>query len=194
MDNNIGGLAIWTGPCLCIILKLMKQIRMCVGAIRMLSGGPWKLIEDMQKAKEEMEKLKGEAQANKDHMLQYKEIAQVNEVALKQIESAHEKFKVEADKLKKSLEDEIHFLNGRVSELESDLVSKSTEVTSTVSGKEEALSSAFTEIDCLKEENFVEMSQIVELEIQISSLKEDLEKEHQHWHTSQSNYERQVYS
>ncbi|XP_058095907.1 nuclear-pore anchor-like isoform X2 [Magnolia sinica] len=150
------------------------------------------LIEDMQKAKEEMEKLKGEAQANKDHMLQYKEIAQVNEVALKQIESAHEKFKAEADKLKKSLEDEIHFLKGRVSELESDLVSKSTEVTSAVSGKEEALSSAFAEIDHLKEENSVKTSQIVELEIQISSLKEDLEKEHLRWRTSQSNYERQV--
>ncbi|XP_058104759.1 nuclear-pore anchor-like [Magnolia sinica] len=88
-----------------------------------------------------MEKLKGEAQANKDHMLKYKEITQVNEVALKQIESAHEKFKAEANKLRKSLEDEIYFLKGRVSELESDLVSKSTKVTSTVSGKEKALSS-----------------------------------------------------
>ncbi|XP_058111505.1 nuclear-pore anchor-like [Magnolia sinica] len=88
-----------------------------MGAIRMLSGGSWKLIEDMQKAKKEMEKLKGEAQANKDHMLQYKEIAQVNEVASKKIESAHEKFKVEADKLKKSLEDEIHFLKGRFQNL-----------------------------------------------------------------------------
>ncbi|XP_058075021.1 nuclear-pore anchor-like isoform X2 [Magnolia sinica] len=88
-------------------------------------------------------------------MLQYKEIAQVNEVALKQIEFAHEKFKAEADKLKKSLEDEIHFFQGRVSKLESDLVSKSTEVTFAVSGKEEALSSAFAEIDRLKEENSV---------------------------------------
>ncbi|XP_058083931.1 uncharacterized protein LOC131231668 isoform X2 [Magnolia sinica] len=59
------------------------------------------------------------------------------------------------DKLKKSLEDEIHFLKGRVLELESDLVSKSTKVTSAVSGKKEALSSAFTEIDRLKEENSV---------------------------------------
>ncbi|XP_058071669.1 nuclear-pore anchor-like [Magnolia sinica] len=63
--------------------------------------------------------------------------------------------KTQADKLNKSLENEIHFLKGRVLELESDLVSKSTEVTSAVSGKEEALSSAFTEIDRLKEENFV---------------------------------------
>ncbi|XP_058106840.1 uncharacterized protein LOC131250568 [Magnolia sinica] len=46
---------------------------------------------------------------------------------------------IQADKLKKSLEDEIHFLKGRVSELESDFVSKSPEVTSTVLGKEEAL-------------------------------------------------------
>ncbi|XP_058068970.1 nuclear-pore anchor-like [Magnolia sinica] len=127
-------------------------------------------------------------------MLQYKEIAQVNELLLKQIESAHKQFKAEADKLKKSLDDEIHFLKGRVSELKSDLVSKSTEVTSAVSEKEETLSSAFAKIDRLKEENSVKTSQIVELEIQISSLKEDLEKEHICWRTSQSNYERQVYS
>ncbi|XP_058102014.1 nuclear-pore anchor-like [Magnolia sinica] len=61
----------------------------------------------------------------------------------------------EADKLKKSVEDEIHFLKGRVSELESDLVSKCIEVTSVVSRKEEALSSAFAEIDRLKEENSI---------------------------------------
>lgn len=30
------------------------------------------------------------------------------------------------------------------------------------------------------------------LEIQISALKEDLEKEHQRWHSAQANYERQV--
>ena len=72
-------------------------------------------------AKEEIEKLRAEAQMNKDHMLQvkcifnftcnlylvvmfmlkcifsmqYKSIAQVNEFALKQIESAHEIFKIE---------------------------------------------------------------------------------------------------
>ncbi|XP_058075039.1 nuclear-pore anchor-like isoform X4 [Magnolia sinica] len=63
----------------------------------------------------------------------------------------------QADKLKKSVEDEIHFLKGRVSELESDLVSKSTEVTSAVSRKEEALSSAFAEIDRLKEENSIKI-------------------------------------
>ncbi|XP_058087676.1 nuclear-pore anchor-like [Magnolia sinica] len=61
----------------------------------------------------------------------------------------------QVDKLKKSVEDEIHFLKGRVSELESDLVSKSTEVKFAVSRKEEALSSAFAEIDRLKEENSV---------------------------------------
>ncbi|XP_058073035.1 uncharacterized protein LOC131221735 isoform X3 [Magnolia sinica] len=60
-----------------------------------------------------------------------------------------------ADKPKKSVEDEIHFLKGRVLELESDLVSKSTEITFTISRKEEGLSSAFAEIDRLKEENSV---------------------------------------
>ncbi|KAL5972514.1 hypothetical protein ACLOJK_039318 [Asimina triloba] len=140
----------------------------------------------------EMDKLKEEAQANKEHMLQYKEIARVNEVALKQIESAHEKFKAEAVKLKKSLEDEILSAKGRVSELENELLLKSTEAASAVSGKEEALSSAFAEIDHLKEETAIKTSQIVAMEIQISSLKEDLEKEHQRWRNSQENYERQV--
>ncbi|XP_058087464.1 nuclear-pore anchor-like [Magnolia sinica] len=87
----------------------------------------------MQKAKEEMEKLKGEAQANKDHMLWV--------VWICYLDLLSDTLKAEADKLKKSLEDEIHFLKGRVLELESDLVSKSTEVTSTVSGKEEVPSS-----------------------------------------------------
>lgn len=35
-------------------------------------------------------------------------------------------------------------------------------------------------------------SQIVALEIQVSALKEDLEKEHQRWRNAQANYERQV--
>lgn len=74
----------------------------------------------MRTAKEEIEKLKEEVQVNKEHMLQvfilhsiplvecdmntnnwklyilqYKGIAQVNESALKQMEVAHENFKVE---------------------------------------------------------------------------------------------------
>ncbi|XP_010260814.1 PREDICTED: nuclear-pore anchor isoform X2 [Nelumbo nucifera] len=147
---------------------------------------------DINKAKEEIEKLKDEAQANKDHMLQYKNIAQVNEAALKQMESAHEEFKAEADKLKKSLEAEIVSLRERISELESDSILKSKEAASTVAGKEEALDSALAEMTSLKEEMSVKMSQIVGMEIQISSLKEDLEKEHQRWRTAQNNYERQV--
>lgn len=35
-------------------------------------------------------------------------------------------------------------------------------------------------------------SQIVSMEVQVSALKEDLEKEHQRWRTAQTNYERQV--
>lgn len=37
-------------------------------------------------------------------------------------------------------------------------------------------------------------SQIVALEIQISSMKENLEKEHEKWRAAQANYERQVCS
>ncbi|OVA15206.1 Tetratricopeptide [Macleaya cordata] len=147
---------------------------------------------DFLKAKEEMEKLKEEAQANKEHMLQYKNIAQVNESALKQMESAHEKFKNEADKLKKSLEAEIVSLRERISELENDCILKSKEAASAVTGKEEALDSALAEITNLKEDISIRTSKMMAMEIQLSSLKEDLGKENERWRTAQNNYERQV--
>ncbi|CAN6689128.1 unnamed protein product [Malus baccata var. baccata] len=146
----------------------------------------------LRAAKEEIEKLREEVQANKDHMLQYKSIAQVNEDALRQMESAHENFKLEAEKLKKSLETELLSLRERVSELEHECSLKSQEVASAAAGKEEALSSTLSEITSLKEETSNKTSQIVSLEIQISALTEDLEKEHQRWRSAQANYERQV--
>ncbi|KAK9937314.1 hypothetical protein M0R45_014113 [Rubus argutus] len=146
----------------------------------------------LRAAKDEIENLKDEMQANKDHMLQYKSIAQVNEDALKQMEFAHENFKIEAEKLKKSLDAELLSLRERVSELENEIVLKSQEVASAAAGKEEALSSALAEISSLKEETSAKTSQIAALEIQVSTLKEDLEKEHQRWRAAQANYERQV--
>lgn len=146
----------------------------------------------LRAAKEEIKKLKEEVKANKDHMLQYKSIAQVNEDALKQMEFAHENFKIEAEKLKKLLEAELLSLRERVSELEHESGLKSQEVASAAAGKEEALSSALSEITSLKEEISAKISLNASLEIQISALKEDLEKEHQRWHSAQANYERQV--
>ncbi|MFQ6621588.1 hypothetical protein Gotur_002769 [Gossypium turneri] len=144
--------------------------------------------------KEEIEKLKEEAKVNRDHMLQYKNIAQANEDALKQMELAHENFKIEAEKLKKSLEAELVSLRERVSELENESSLKSEEVASATAGKEEALSSVLAEITSLKEETAVKSSQIMALEIQISSMKENLENEHEKWRAAQANYERQVCS
>ncbi|KAI3935317.1 hypothetical protein MKW92_053400 [Papaver armeniacum] len=141
---------------------------------------------DMLKAKQEMGKLKEEAQVNKEHMLQYKSIAQVNEAALKQIEYAHEKFKAE------SLEAEIVSLRERVSELENDCVSKSKEVVNAVTGKEEALDAALAEISNLKEDISLKTSKMMAMELQLSSLKEDLGKENERWRNAQNNYERQV--
>uniref|UniRef100_A0A5B6ZUV8 Putative nuclear-pore anchor isoform X1 n=1 Tax=Davidia involucrata TaxID=16924 RepID=A0A5B6ZUV8_DAVIN len=149
-------------------------------------------IADLHIAKEEIKKLKEEAQVNKDHMLQYKSIAEVNEVALKQMEFAHENFKIEADKVKTSLEAELVSLKERVNELESECISKSKEATSAAAGKEEALASVLSEIASLREESSVKMSQIAAMDVQIFALKEDLEKEHQKWRAAQTNYERQV--
>ncbi|KAG9439272.1 hypothetical protein H6P81_019437 [Aristolochia fimbriata] len=150
------------------------------------------VTDDLQRAKEELGRVKEEAQAYKEQMLQFKEIAQVNEVALKQIESAHESLKAEADDLRSSLEAEIFSLNKRVSELEGDVVSKVAEATFAIAEKEENLSSALSEINHLKEENFKKISQVMELEMQISTLRDELAREHQCWRAAQDNFERQV--
>ncbi|KAA8523384.1 hypothetical protein F0562_009807 [Nyssa sinensis] len=157
-----------------------------------LSFSPNEAVADLNIAKEEIKKLKEEAQVSKDHMLQYRSIAEVNEEALKQMEFAHENFKIEADKLKTSLEAELVSLKERVNELESECISKSREAASAAAGKEEALASALSEISSLREESSVKTSQIAALDVQIFALKEDLEKEHQKWRAAQTNYERQV--
>ncbi|XP_047951702.1 nuclear-pore anchor-like [Salvia hispanica] len=146
----------------------------------------------LAKFRDEIEKLREEAEASKNHMLQYKSIAQVNEEALTQLELAHENFKKEADEVKRSLENEIHLLREHVNELESECKLKTEEAISATSGKEEALAGALSEIASVKDAFSVKISQIVVMESQISTLKEDLESEHKKWRTAQDNYERQV--
>ncbi|KAL3614899.1 hypothetical protein CASFOL_040560 [Castilleja foliolosa] len=142
--------------------------------------------------RDEIENLRRDAQASKDHMLQYKSIAQVNEEALKQMELAHENYRNEADDVKRSLESEIHSLRERFIELESVCKLKTEEVISATAEKEEALAGSLSEIASLKDDCSAKMSQIVVLESQIFALKDDLESEHQRWRTTQDNYERQV--
>ncbi|KAH7688768.1 nucleoprotein TPR protein [Dioscorea alata] len=143
-------------------------------------------------AAEDAEKLKEEAQANKNYMLQYKEIAQTNENALKQIELAHEEYKTEAERLKKALEAEVLSLKNKIAEIESFYASKSEEANRAMEDKEKALSSAMDEKSSLKKELAEKLVRIGYLEIQVSSLSDDLEKEHKRWRTAQDNYERQV--
>ncbi|CAN0901754.1 Nuclear-pore anchor [Linum grandiflorum] len=157
-----------------------------------LSVSPAEATTDLIMAKEELEKLREEAQANKDHMVQYKNIAQVNEDALKQMEAAHENFKIESEKLKESLEAELIALRGKISELENELRLKSEEVVAAVAGNGETLTSALAEVTALKEEASDKTSQIAALEMQVSVLKEDLGKERERWRSAQTNYERQV--
>ncbi|KAL2932133.1 Nuclear-pore anchor [Bienertia sinuspersici] len=143
-------------------------------------------------SREEIERLKAEAQASKNHMQQYKSIAEVNEAALKQMEGAHENFKIEAEQMKKNLEAEIQSLRDRVHELESDSNLKIEEAVSAASQKDEALASAFAEINSLKVESSTKVSQVEALEAQVTVLKDDLEREHQRALAVQANYERQV--
>ncbi|XP_017641194.1 nuclear-pore anchor isoform X1 [Gossypium arboreum] len=179
------------------LADLEKNLKSSDAKILALDGGTPSAFStneetELPMTKEEREKLKEEAKVNRDHMLQYKNIAQANEDALKQMELAHENFKIEAEKLKKSLEAELVSLRERVSELENESSLKSEEVASATAGKEEALSSVLAEISSLKEETAVKSSQIMALEIQISSMKENLENEHEKWRAAQANYERQV--
>ncbi|KAL0725759.1 hypothetical protein Bca4012_040358 [Brassica carinata] len=162
-----------------------------------LNGGVVALSDDemsveLRTAKEEMEKLRGDVESSKSHMLQYKSIAQVNETALKQMESAHENFRLEAEKRQESLEAELVSLRERVSELENDCLQKSEQIANAAAGKEDALVSASAEIASLREESLVKSSQIEAMNIQMSTLKDDLEKEHEKWRVAQRNYERQV--
>ncbi|XP_024989705.1 nuclear-pore anchor [Cynara cardunculus var. scolymus] len=143
-------------------------------------------------AKEEVEKLRVEVQVNKDHMLQYKSIAQVNETALKQMEASHENFKAEAEKVKKSLEDELVSLKEQVNQLQDGYNLKAKELASASVSQEEALAFSLSEVSSLREECTSKMLRIEALESQMSALKDDLEKEHLRWRTAQDNYERQV--
>ncbi|KAL4293697.1 hypothetical protein S83_062924 [Arachis hypogaea] len=163
-----------------------------VGVSGFLSSSSDVVAGELQAAKEEIEKLKEEADANKAHMLQYKSIAEVNEDALKRIETALENYKVEAGNEKKALEGELHSLREKVVELKNETSLKCEEVASVTAGKDKALSSALAEITTLKEEILAKCSQISAMEVQISGFKEQLDEEHKKWRSAQNNYERQV--
>ncbi|KAL0808174.1 hypothetical protein Bca101_100666 [Brassica carinata] len=167
-----------------------KSIDMDSGGVVSLSDN--EMSVELRTAKEEMEKLRGDVESSKSHMLQYKSIAQVNEIALKQMESAHENFRLEAEKRQESLEAELVSLRERVSVLENDCLQKSEQITNAAAGKEDALVSASAEIASLREESLVKSSQIEAMNIQMSTMKDDLEKEHEKWRVAQRNYERQV--
>ncbi|XP_010472779.1 PREDICTED: nuclear-pore anchor [Camelina sativa] len=167
-----------------------KVLDMDNGGIISLSDN--EMSVELRIAKDEIEKLSGDVESSKSHMLQYKSIAQVNETALKQMESAHENFRLEAEKRQRSLEAELVALRERVSELENDCIQKSEQLATAAAGKEDALVSASAEIASLREESLVKNSQMEALNIQMSTLKNDLEMEHEKWRVAQRNYERQV--
>ncbi|RYR53574.1 hypothetical protein Ahy_A06g028755 [Arachis hypogaea] len=163
-----------------------------VGVSGLPSSSSDEVDGELQTAKAEIEKLKEEADAIKAHMLQYKSIAEVNEDALKRIETAHENYKVEAENEKKALEAEVHSLREKVAELENETSLKCEEVASASAGKDQALASALAEITNLKEEILAKCSQISAMEVQMSGFKEQLDGEHKKWRAAQDNYERQV--
>lgn len=150
------------------------------------------VIMELQKAREVIEHLKEDLQASIQHTEQYKCIAQANEDALRQIESAHEHFKTEAGKLKQSLESEVSALKKRISDLEVEVTEKEVAAASAMEEKERVLINLSKEMTAISDDNHLKTGQLEEAQICITALKADLEKEHQNWRTAQSNYERQV--
>ncbi|PKA47867.1 Nuclear-pore anchor [Apostasia shenzhenica] len=126
---------------------------------KQVSEEPWN-------AKEELEKMKEEARASKEYMLQ-------------------------AIKMKKALEYEVESFKKQVVELERNYMLKCEEVACTIEAKETALTSTMTETSSLRDEVSEKLTRIGILEIQISSLQSDLDKEHKRWRIAQDNYERQ---
>eukprot|EP01018_Ginkgo_biloba_P028799 Gb_36757 [translate_table: standard] len=157
-----------------------------------MAVGEEEVIMALQKAREEIEQLREDLQASKQHTEQFKFIAQANEDALRQIESAHNHFKTEADKLKQSLEAEVSALKNRISELEDEVSEKEVAAATAREEKEKVLTNSNKEIASLVDDNYLKSRQMEEAQICITALKEDLEKEHDNWRTAQNNYERQV--
>ncbi|KAM3225022.1 hypothetical protein ACQJBY_058018 [Aegilops geniculata] len=148
--------------------------------------------DELFRLKEELEKCKEEAQANKNYMLQYKEIANSNEVALKQMESAYQDYKTESEMAKRSLEDEIANLRSKLSEFEKSYVMKCEEAASAIEAKEKDITTLMNDITILRNEVSQKVSRIENLEVELASSKSALDEQCKRWRSAQDNYERQV--
>ncbi|CAN6274484.1 unnamed protein product [Urochloa humidicola] len=148
--------------------------------------------DELFQLREELEKYKEEAQANKNYMVQYKEIAHSNEVALKQLESAHQDYKAEAEVGRKALEDEIAKLRDKLSDTEKSYVMKCEEAASVIESKEKQITSLMNEISDLRTEVSQRLPQVEKLEMELASSKSALDEQYKRWRTAQENYERQV--
>ncbi|KAG2653926.1 nuclear-pore anchor-like isoform X2 [Panicum virgatum] len=148
--------------------------------------------DELFQLKEELEKYKEEAQANKNYMVQYKEIAHSNEVALKQLESAHQDYKAEAEVGRKALEDEIAKLRDKLSDMEKSYAMKCEETAIVIESKEKQITSLMNEISVLRTEISERLPQVEHLEMELASSKSALDEQYKRWRTAQDNYERQV--
>uniref|UniRef100_A0ACD5YQH7 Uncharacterized protein n=1 Tax=Avena sativa TaxID=4498 RepID=A0ACD5YQH7_AVESA len=148
--------------------------------------------DELFRQKEELDKYKEEAEANKSYMLQYKEIANSNEVALKQMESAYQNYKTESEMAKRSMEDEITKLRSKVSEMEKSYVMKCEEAANAIEVKEKDISTLMNDIKILRDEVSYKVARIDNLEVELATSKCALDEQCKRWRTAQDNYERQV--
>ncbi|XP_022683255.1 kinesin-like protein KIN-14N isoform X3 [Setaria italica] len=147
--------------------------------------------DELFQLKEQLEKYKEEAQANRNYMVQYKEIADSNEVALKQLESAHQDYKAEAEVGREALEDEIAKLRDKLSYMEKSYLIKCEEAASAIESKEKQITSLVNEISVLRTDVSQRLPQVEKLEMELASSKSALDEQYKRWRSAEENYERQ---
>ncbi|KAH7301850.1 hypothetical protein KP509_23G046200 [Ceratopteris richardii] len=150
------------------------------------------MLEKLEQAEEQINRLTEELNASKNHVDQYKRLAKHNEDALVDIQKAYNTFKDESEKSKEFLNSELLTKTQKIEDIEKQLIEKEVKLSNAIADKEEALRSAEKELAQLREIDAGNRILLEQADERIKALRNELEKEHQQWRSSQNNYERQV--
>ncbi|MCO5568313.1 hypothetical protein L7F22_022012 [Adiantum nelumboides] len=150
------------------------------------------ILEQLEQAREQIDRLTEELDASKNHVEQYKRLAQHNEEILVDIQKAYSSFKEESEKTKEHFRLELASTKDKFLNLEKHLKEKESELGTAIAEKEDALRTTEKEISLLRETESEHRMLLDQAEERIKALKSELEKEHVQWRSAQNNYERQV--
>ncbi|MCO5577127.1 hypothetical protein L7F22_030950 [Adiantum nelumboides] len=150
------------------------------------------ILEQLEQAREQIDRLTEELDASKNHVEQYKRLAQHNEEILVGIQKAYSTFKEESEKTKEHIRLELASTKDKFLDLEKQFKEKESELGTAIAEKEDALRTTEKEISLLRETESDHRMLLEQAEERIKALKSELEKEHVQWRSAQNNYERQV--